>query len=311
MDFMRTDVHLPSAPTHGFGRCACHPAPTRRGFNGLFTGLVLAGAAGGVAAREGVEVKEDSWAIRQAKKALPAAEVERQGAQQYQQMMAQAQQQRALLPGSHPQVERLRFIAQRMLPFAPPWNPRAPQWQWEVNLIASDQLNAFCIPGGKIAFYTGILVKLQLSDDEVATIMGHEVAHALREHARERMVKTLATRVGANVVSSLLGLGDLGNVAVGAGAQLLTMRFSREDESEADLVGMELAARAGYDPRAGVSLWQKMGAANRGAPPQWMSTHPAGPTRIQDIEKNLPKVNDLFARAPKPPRRFPVATPQG
>ena len=180
-------------------------------------------------------------------------------------------------------------------------NPRARQWRWEVNLIGSDELNAFCMPGGKIAFYWGILRQLQLSDDEVAMIMGHEMAHALREHARERMGKSSATRLGANLISSLLGLGQLGDAALGMGAQLLTLKFSREDESEADLVGLDLAARAGYDPRAGVSLWQKMLKANEGAPPEFMSTHPAGPTRIADIEKTLPKVLPLYDKAPKPP----------
>jgi predicted Zn-dependent protease len=128
-------------------------------------------------------------------------------------------------------------------------------------------------------------------------VMGHEIAHALREHARERMGKNAATGLGANILSQAFGLGNLGAQAMGKGAQLLTLKFGREDESEADLVGMELAARAGYNPRAGVSLWNKMGAANKGAPPQWLSTHPSGPTRIADIERNLPKVMPLYERA--------------
>ena len=130
-------------------------------------------------------------------------------------------------------------------------------------------------------------------------VMGHEVAHALREHARERMGKSTATNIGANVLSQVLGVGALGHQVIGGGAQLLTLKFSRDDESEADLVGMELAARAGFDPRSGVTLWQKMGAANKGAPPQWLSTHPAGTTRIADIQKNLPKVMPLYERAIK------------
>lgn len=160
------------------------------------------------------------------------------------------------------------------------------------------------MPGGKIAFYYGILQQLQLNDAEVASIMGHEMAHALREHARERMGKTAATRIGANLLSSLLGLGGAGDALLGMGAQLLTLRFSREDESEADIVGMELAARAGYDPAAGVTLWQKMLQANKGAPPEFMSTHPAGDTRIKDIQSMLPKVEGLYARAAKPGKEF-------
>jgi predicted Zn-dependent protease len=194
-------------------------------------------------------------------------------------------------------LRRLRAIAQKIIPHTLSWNPRATDWRWEVNLIGSKQINAFCMPGGKIAFYTGILDQLKLTDDEVAMVMGHEIAHALREHARERMGKNAATGIGASLFSQVLGLGQLGQTVTNYGAQLLTLQFSRSDESEADLVGMELAARAGFDPRAGVSLWQKMAVANKGAPPQWLSTHPAGNTRIADIEANLPKVLPLYSRA--------------
>jgi predicted Zn-dependent protease len=166
------------------------------------------------------------------------------------------------------------------------------------------------MPGGKIAFYYGILAVLQLSDDEVAMIMGHEMAHALREHARERIGKNLGLRVGASLASALLGLGNTGDAVLNMGAQLVSLKFSRGDESEADVVGLELAARAGYDPASGVTLWQKMMGANKGAPPQWLSTHPSGASRIKDIEDRLPKVNPLYARAGKPDRKFgPPAKP--
>jgi predicted Zn-dependent protease len=219
--------------------------------------------------------------------------------QNYQQMLQQASAKNALAPADNAQLKRLRGIAQRLIPYAIPWNERAKQWQWEVNLIGSTQINAFCMPGGKIAFYSGILKTLQLTDDEVAMVMGHEIAHALREHARERMGKNAATGIGASVITQLFGLGQIGQTVTNYGAQLLTLEFSRSDESEADLVGMELAARAGFDPRAGVTLWQKMGAANKGAPPQWLSTHPSGTTRIADIEANLPRVMPLYERAKK------------
>jgi predicted Zn-dependent protease len=157
------------------------------------------------------------------------------------------------------------------------------------------------MPGGKIAFFTGILNQLSLNDDEVAMVMGHEIAHALREHARERMGKSAATqglsRLGGAVVSGLFGIDPrLTDMVAREGANLLTLKFSREDETEADLVGMELGARAGYDPRAGVTLWQKMSAANKNAPPQWLSTHPSGTTRIQEMEANMPKVLPLYER---------------
>jgi predicted Zn-dependent protease len=263
----------------------------------LFLALV-----GLVQAREGVDVGNNSAFT----KLVPAEQLERSATQQYAQMLEQAAGKNALGAKDHPQVLRLRAIAQRIIPYAVEWNPRAKAWRWEVNLIGSSQINAFCMPGGKIAFYSGILKTLALTDDEVAMVMGHEIAHALREHARERMGKNAATGMGANLLSQVLGLGQIGQTVTQYGAQLLTLEFSRADESEADLVGMELAARAGYDPRAGVTLWQKMGAASKGAPPQWLSTHPSGTTRIAEIEANLPKVMPLFAKASKPARATPM-----
>lgn len=302
-DAFRTDAEIeppPLAHRPGCG-CALH---ARRRLGGLLlagTGTLLGGPARGQAL-DGLraEVGGESRFAR----LVPAQEVEAAAAQQYAQLLRDAAQKKALAPPNHPQLVRLRAIAERIIPRAAGWNARAPQWQWEVNLIGSPQLNAFCMPGGKIAFYSGILAKLQLSDDEVATIMGHEAAHALREHARERMGKTAATRVGAGLISALLGLGGTGDALLDMGSQLLALRFSREDETEADLVGMDLAARSGYDPRAGVSLWNKMLDARRGAPPQFLSTHPSGPTRIRDIEAKLPKVLPLFEAAAKPTRRF-------
>jgi predicted Zn-dependent protease len=228
-------------------------------------------------------------------------------------MLQQAAQKHALAPESHPQVVRLRAIAQRLIPHVTAPNlkstPRASQWRWEVNLIGSKEINAFCMPGGKIAFFYGLLDQLKLNDDEVAMVMGHEVAHALREHARERMGKNAATTGLIELGAALFGLGSGGRQLAGLGGQLLSLRFSRDDESEADKVGLDLAARAGYDPRAGVTLWQKMGQASKGAPPQWLSTHPAGTSRIQEIQSNLPSVEPLYQRAPKPTQRFEPPTP--
>ena len=262
--------------------------------------LLLACAASNAAAqeREGVNVGRRSAFAN----LVPAQDVERLAAQQYKQVLQQAQSKEALAPPSSEELRRLRTIAQRLIPFATPWNERASLWQWEVNLIGSKQINAYCMPGGKIAFYTGILRTLQLSDDEAAMVMGHEMAHALREHARERMgkstVTTGAARLGGALISGWLGLDpNLTDMVAQQGANLLNLKFSREDESEADLVGMEIAARAGYDPRAAISLWEKMGAANKGAPPQWLSTHPASGTRIADMQAALPDVMPLYERA--------------
>lgn len=263
----------------------------------LVVAAVLCGASlGHVAhAREGVEVGNNSILSQ----LVPAQEVEQAAAEQYAKMLSQAAAKKALGSKDNAQVRRLRGIAARIIAFTNEWNDRAKNWRWEVNLIGSPQINAFCMPGGKIAFYSGLLDKLKLSDDEVAVVMGHEIAHALREHARERMGKSAATGMGVNVLTQIFGLGQVGQLGLNAGAQLLTLEFSREDESEADLVGMELSARAGFDPRAGVSLWQKMAASGGSAPPQWLSTHPSGSTRIADIEANLPKVMPLYERARK------------
>jgi Zn-dependent protease with chaperone function len=274
--------------------CGC-PRPGRRLFTrwlgasaAVSAGTAAVGWAGLVPssaeAREGVDVGEASRTA----KLIPAEQLEQAAAQQYRQMLQEAQAKRALAPDDHPQVQRLRAIAQRITPFANEWNPRARNWRWEVNLIGSQQVNAFCMPGGKIAFYYGILDRLQLSDDEVAMIMGHEAAHALREHAREQMAKGAVTRGVFEIGAALLGLGELGRIGAGFG-----------------LVGLELSARAGYQPRAGVTLWEKMSATSGGsAPPQWLSTHPKGENRIRDIEANIPKVAGLFERAPKPAQRF-------
>ena len=265
------------------------PWSARRAF------LLAAGASAAAPVLAQVEVGSAS----SLRKLVPAETLENSAAQQYQQMLQQAKAQRALAPAGHPQLQRLHAIAKRLIPHAAPWNDRARQWRWEVNLIGSSQVNAFCMPGGKIAFYTGILDQLKLTDDEAAMIMGHEMAHALREHARERIAKTQGTNLALRLGSQLLGLGDLGNVAASLGGQLLTLQFSRSDESDADLVGLELAARAGYQPSAAVSLWQKMGNATGSTQGglAFLSTHPSGPARIRELQSNVPKVQGLYEAA--------------
>jgi predicted Zn-dependent protease len=279
---------------------ARHPIPSRTRVGLLAVALAVAGLSTPAWAREGVEVGKKSVFAG----LVPAEKLEAAADQQYLQLASDAQTKGELLPDNHPQVVRLRAIAKRIIPYSLEWNKRAAQWKWQVVVLQSKELNAFCMPGGKIAFYTGILDTLKMTDDEVAMVMGHEVAHALREHARERMGKSSATKIGAGLVSSLLGLGQVGDSLLNMGGQLLTLKFSREDESEADLVGMELGARAGYDPHAGITLWEKMSAANKGAPPQWLSTHPASTTRIKDMQASMGKVQPLYDRAPKPTQRW-------
>ena len=233
------------------------------------------------------------------RKLIPAETLEASARQQYRQTLGEADSKGALAPDDYPQLKRLRAIAARLIPFTAQWNPDARKWKWEVNLIGSKQLNAWCMPGGKIAFYTGILDQLQLNDDEVAMIMGHEMAHALREHSRERLAKSKATSMGLSVASQLLGLGQMGDVAANLGTQLLTLKYGRDDETEADLVGLEIAARGGFKPEASVQLWKKMLAATGGGKgqPSFLSTHPSGNNRIQELEANLPKVAQLYEQA--------------
>jgi Zn-dependent protease with chaperone function len=272
--------------------CSLCNFPGRRAF------LLAAASAAAVPALAQVSVGEASMA----RSIVPAEQLEQAGAQQYAQLLAQAKSQGALAGDNNAQLRRLRAIAARIIPFASQWNVRAANWKWEVNLIGSKQINAFCMPGGKIAFYTGILDKLQLTDDEVAMIMGHEVAHALREHAREQLAKRTGTGLALSLGAQLLGLGQVGDLAARGATQLLSLQFSRTDESEADLVGLELAARAGYDPRASVTLWQKMGKASgsgESGSTSFLSTHPSGPDRIRKLQDNIPKVEGLYRAAKK------------
>jgi Zn-dependent protease with chaperone function len=233
------------------------------------------------------------------RKLVPAETLETSARQQYSQVLAEARSKGALAQDGHPQLQRLHAIAQKLIPHTAQWNSRSREWKWQVNLIGSKQINAWCMPGGKIAFYTGILDQLKLTDDEAAMIMGHEMAHALREHARERLAKSQATSFGLSIASQLLGLGSLGDVAANLGTQLLTLKYSRDDETESDLVGLEIAARGGYKPEASVSLWQKMQAASGNGGPSFLSTHPSGANRIQELEANLPKVQHLYEQALK------------
>ena len=194
---------------------------------------------------------------------------------------------------------RVRAIAARIEPQTNVFRADAPSWPWQVNVIQSKELNAFCMPGGRIMFYSGLITQLDLTDDEIAIVMGHEIAHALREHSREQASQAMAAQTGLGVGAALLGLGGAGADLANQGYQMLVAtKFSRTDESEADLIGLELSARAGYDPRAGLTLWTKMMKANSaGAPPEFLSTHPAEANRIQSIQAMLPTVMPLYLAA--------------
>jgi len=247
--------------------------------------------------REGVEVQKSRLLL------LPASTVERSASQQYGQLMRAASD-KGLLNRDPEQVNRLRRIARELVPHAARFNKDAEKWRWEVNLISSKSVNAFCMPGGKIAFFTGILDTLQLTDDEVATIMGHEIGHALLEHGRARMSEQVLKNVGISVAAAVFNLGQISAELLNQAANLaVSLPYARLHETDADLVGMELAARAGHDPRAAAEVWRKMSrlaqavAKGGGQPPQFLSTHPSHESRIRDIEANLPRVLPLYTKA--------------
>src|SRR5215470_7638850 len=189
---------------------------------------------------------------------VSSAEMDKTAAAQYQQLI-QTEGPKGNVNHDPKQTERARSIAERLIPQTAVFRKDALDWKWEVNVLTSPEVNAWCMPGGKIAVYTGLIEKLQITDDELAAVMGHEISHALREHGRERASQQLATQMGASAVGAVLGIGQTGTDLTGlAGQVTYLLPYSRIHETEADRMGVELAARAGYDPRAAITLWQKM-----------------------------------------------------
>jgi len=228
---------------------------------------------------------------------VSSAEVNQAAEQEYQKVIGQARQQGKLNQNAQ-QVQRVRTVAQRLIPQTRAFRSDAPGWKWEVNVITDSQLNAWCMPGGKIAVYTGLVEKLNLTDAELAAIMGHEIAHALREHGREQVSRQTATGLAVGVASAALGLGDAGSQLASMVADVtFNLPHSRTDEVEADRIGVELAARAGYEPHAAVSVWQKMLQSSSGGPPQFLSTHPAPENRLSDLKVYADRVMPLYQAA--------------
>jgi predicted Zn-dependent protease len=228
---------------------------------------------------------------------VSSRQLEQGAVQAYRQTLTQAGQKGRLNPDAA-QTARVRAIAQRLIAQVATFRADATGWQWEINVINAPDVNAWCMPGGKIAVYTGLIDKLKATDEELAAVMGHEISHALREHSRERASQQFNAGILATGVGVALG-GGQGTMDMASMVANLTYNLhnSRLHETEADRMGVELAARAGYDPRAAVSLWEKMRRVSGGAPPQWLSTHPSNETRIRDLQDYAARVLPLYEAA--------------
>jgi predicted Zn-dependent protease len=193
---------------------------------------------------------------------------------------------------------RIRHISGRLIPVTGAFRPDAPEWKWEVNTLTTPDINAYAMPGGKIMVYSGLVEKLQLSDAEIAAVLGHEISHALREHTRERVSRDYEQKVALLGLAVITGVDpSVMDLADSVASVTFQLPHSREQEAEADVMGLELMARAGYDPHAAISLWQKMIAAEKNAPPQFLSTHPASANRIAELERHIPQVLPLYQAA--------------
>jgi len=233
---------------------------------------------------------------------ISAAQIERISASSFEQQ-AKAAQKKNVLITSGPEYERLKTIANRLIPQTAVFRDDTHSWNWGLQLIDSPLVNATCAPGGRITFYSGIINKLNLTDDEIAAIMGHEIAHAVREHGRERVSQAMAQNVIANVALAAAGAGSA--QSIDAANQImqyvLVLPNSRQNETEADAIGLEIAARGGYDPRAAITLWEKMSKESKGKnPPEFLSTHPSNENRIKELAALMPRVMPLYEAAKRP-----------
>ena len=223
-------------------------------------------------------------------------DIEAASAQAYAKLLQDAQA-KGVLNRDAAMLARIQTIARRLIPQTAAFRPDAPGWRWEVNLLQSDEVNAFCMAGGKIAVYSGLISKLQITDDELAAVMGHEIAHALREHVREQASEQQNLGLLAAILGAASGSATTGNAAGQLSQLVVGLPHSRRAETEADDMGVELAARAGYDPRAAIALWDKMGRLGGGRPPEFLSTHPAPANRQQDLQRASQLVLPLYLQA--------------
>jgi len=259
----------------------------------VFSGALLAGCQT-VETTKGGTVGVD----REQRMMVSSEEVDASSKKQYSQMMAEAQK-KGVLDRNAAQVQRVQAITRKLAAQVGAFRADAAKWPWEVHVVSLAEVNAWCMPGGKMAIYTGLIERLNATDDEIAAVMGHEISHALREHARERISRQMGTQMVVGIAGALFGIGELGQGLGNMVADVtLNLPNSRTHEVEADRMGVELAARAGYDPRAAISLWEKMAKTSNGdQPPKWLSTHPAHEDRISDLRAYSAKVMPLYQAA--------------
>lgn len=242
---------------------------------------------------------------------VPTSQINAQAAQGYTTLSSTARSKGALNTDAQA-TARVRGISERLIKQVGVFKEEAVAWKWEVNVFKSDDVNAFCYPGGKIGVYTGLIYKLDLTDDELAAVIGHEIAHALREHGREKASQQSLVSATAQGVAAGAGKnGALAGAVTGVGAQLfIQLPNSRGMETEADIMGLELMARAGYDPRAASNVWRKMQKlSGGGTKSDFFSTHPNGDDRIVALDAVVPKVLHLYQAAPVS-ARAPAAEPK-
>lgn len=219
------------------------------------------------------------------------AALNQEAAQHYVQIVQQAKS-KQVLDVSSPTAQRVHRVFNRMRPYADQANRTGVPFQWQMNVIRSPEMNAWAMPGGKMAIYTGMVERLQLTDDEIAAVIGHEMTHALLEHSKKAIGGQMLTGIGGLILAGATGID--GNL-VGLGSDLLADKpFSRYQENEADAGGVRLMALAGYNPQAAISVWQKMSRAERGGSIAILSTHPAHQSRIASIQKMLPEVMPIY-----------------
>jgi predicted Zn-dependent protease len=263
--------------------------------------LLLTSVAAALLAAAGCETVKTTSAgavgVDRKQKMLVSSETIDEGAAQAYEAELKAARDKGVLNTNKAQLERVTRIAKRIVAATPTFRADAASWNWQFNVQKTDEMNAYCMPGGRIMVYSGLIDKLDLTDAELATVLAHEVAHALREHTRERVSRAYGQQLVLQGVAAVTGVSETtANMANMIAQVTFQLPFGRDQESEADTVGLELMARAGYDPRAALTLWNKMAAAERSGTPKFLSTHPSPKDRTKDIEKLLPRVLPLYAQ---------------